>query len=82
MLERYKLFKDKKIKFGGILVDCICLGKLYYVCVSMCIFIGKKFGFENNWYFLLILRCYNKFEKKKKKFYELCLNVCMVVCVI
>lgn len=52
MLERYKLFKDKKIKFGGILVDCICLGKLYYVqlyvCVCMCIFIGKKFGFKNN----------------------------------
>lgn len=66
--ERYKLLKDKKTKLGGTLADCIRSGKLYYVqlyaCESTCISTGKKLGSENNWYSLLTLRRYNKFEKK------------------
>lgn len=65
--ERYKLLKDKKTKLGGTLADCIRSGKLYYVqlyaCASTCISTGKKLGSENNWYSLLTLRRYNKFEK-------------------
>lgn len=68
--ERYKLLKDKKTKLGGTLADCIRSGKLYYVqlyaCACTCISTGKKLGSENNWYSLLTLRRYNKFEKKNK----------------
>lgn len=82
--ERYKLLKDKKTKLGGTLADCIRSGKLYYVqlyaCESTCISTGKKLGSENNWYSLLTLRRYNKFEKKNP--YESCLNVRTVACAI